>query len=32
VYELRSMSCMIGCLYLYTYRHDISIDGNFLIG
>ena len=31
VYELGSMSCMIGCLYTYTYRHDIGIYGNFLI-
>ena len=32
VYELGTISCMIGCLYTNTYQHDISIDGNFLIG
>jgi len=23
---------MIGCLYTYTYRHDINVHGSFLIG
>jgi len=32
VYESEGMSCMIGCVYKYEYRHDISIYGNFLIG
>jgi len=32
VYELGTVSCMIGCLYTYACQHDISIYGNSLIG
>jgi len=32
VYELGTMSCMMGCLYTYACQHDISIYRNSLIG